>query len=367
MRLKTRQVVVVALSEPWILDPELVNPPPPPPVTPDDPDLLAQYQAELSDYPSAYPALREYGRVVTVHDGDTVTVDVYSDANASVPSTITHPDTGVKYSRIRIRIASIQAPETDWLYGYESTISLRNFLAVNDVVMLRADQDKSADALGNPRVWREMYKKSVLGDWYNVGLHQLDAGWAYAFPLSHEPRNTMNRIVHTKLAAYYGKGVFATPSAHYGKFALSVFPNPEGTDTPAGEYLRLKNLSAGAINIGGWRIGDPSPLSSYLFPAGTTIAAGQEFIIYVGVGTNGGGRFYMGLTKILLNNDYEVAVLHDNTGPSGTSGKIAAITQCINSVNTPIPINVVGAIRSANPEALDLTEPTMGAFPGVGG
>lgn len=370
MRIRTRQVVVVELSEPWILDPDIVNPPPPPPVIPDAPDLLAQYNAELRDYPSTKPMFREYGKVTSVVDGDTIKVDVFSNRDCTVPSTITHPDTGVKYSNMRIRICSIQAPEMDWFGGGSAAVELSNVLKPGDRVELRSDQDKSADAAGNPRVWRSAYKITSADSStdYNLELHMLDSGWAYSFPLSHEPRNTMNRIVHTKLSAYHGRGLFASPSAHYGKFTLMVYPNPEGPDTPAGEYLTLKNTSAAAIDISGWRIGDPSPLSSYVFPGGTVIGAGQTFQIFVGTGTNGGGVFYMGRTTILLNNDFEVAVLHDNSY-GGATGKIAAITQCINSVNTPIPI-MPAAIRTANPDEaeplIDLRTPMID-FPGVGG
>ena len=337
MRVRTRQVTVVELSEPWAPDPDLPLPPMPPPVTPPTPDLLRLYQAELRDHPAKLATFREYGKVTSVHDGDTFTVDFYSDAACTIHRKIKHPKSGRLYSSMRIRMTGIQAPETDWLYGSESTAALQSILPVGSIVALRSDTNTAADSAGNPRVWRETYKWTG-STWYDLSGHMIDVGGAIPYPQAVEPRNSMNRIVRAKIAAFNGTGIYAAPSAYHGKFQLLLFGDPAGDDTAQTEYLTLRNVGTTTVDIGGWRIGDPSPITSYQFPTGTTIAPGVKFKVIVGQGTHSGTTYYMGCTKTLLNNSFEVGVLYDATHAG--AGKVVCLTQNLNgATNTAIPIS----------------------------
>lgn len=336
MRVRTRQVTVIELSEPWAPDPDLPLPPMPPPVTPPTSELLRLYQAELKDHPSRLATFREYGKVTSVTDGDTFTVDFYSDSACTIRRKVKHPN-GVSYSSLRIRMTGIQAPESDWFGGPEATAALQAILPVGSIVALRSDTNTAADSAGNRRLWREVYKWTGT-TWYDLQGHMIDAGKAIPYPLAVEPRNSMNLIVRGKIAAYSGLGLYADPSTYHGQFQLLLFGDPAGADTAQTEYLTLKNVSTASVDVGGWRIGDPSPITSYQFPSGTTIAAGQKLKIIVGAGTHSGTTYYMGCTKTLLNNSYEIGVLYDDSHTG--AGRIVCLTQNLNgATNTAIPIS----------------------------
>lgn len=343
MSLVTRQVATVQLSEPWTPEPEPnpeYTPPPdetpptppgssppappeppylpkPPPVVRPQPDtgLLAKWKSRITANPSTLATFRSYGRVTHISDGDTITVDFYSDAACTKRTSQKHPTEGSHQSGM-IRLIGVQTPESSWHWGAAAEASLASLIPVGSRVQLRGDSNMDLSSSSNTRYSREVFTVNADGSrGENVQLHLLDDGWAFAFPLAKEPRNAQNRIWHMAVAAWYGRGMFAQPSAQYGKVRIiNIMGNPEGADTAKREWCDIRNVTGAAIDLHGWMFGDPSPSKTLHFPAGSILAAGQTARIYVGTGTHnaGAGRYYMGESAPIWNNATgDVAILHD--------------------------------------------------------
>jgi hypothetical protein len=246
-----------------------------------------------------------------------------------------------------------------WAFGPGSEAHLRKTLQVGDRVRLRADANRDATHGGTIRVWREVYKAMPDGSWLNIALEMIDAGWAFAFPLLEEPRNAWNRVAHMKVAMWYGRGMFQVPSAHHGSLRITVNGNPSGADKPGSEWATIRNVSSAAIDLHGWLFGDPSPVSSFTFPAGAILPAGQTCRVTVGKGSdnNATRRYYMDLGRVLWNNDIDVAILHDATK------HVVEVTQVLGGVTCErIPIKPT----TATPVQLGRTQ-VLSGFPGIGG
>jgi len=382
MRLVTRQVAVVVLSEPWTPEPEpnpdYTPPPPeelpdpgappaeapylpsPPPVVvpPPDPAVLTRWKNRLSENPSTLATFRSYGKVTHISDGDTVDVDFYSDAACTKRTSQKHPD-GTSHTSGRIRFIGIQAPESSWHWGASSEASLRSVIPVGTRVQLRSDSNMDLSTSSTRRYAREVFKVNADGSrGENICLHQIDDGWAFAFPLAKEPRNAMNRIAHMAIAAWYGKGMFSQRSPHYGKVHIvNIMNNPAGSDTAKYEWTDIRNTTGAPVDITGWHFGDPSPYETIAFPAGSVLAAGQTARVYVGKGTNNpaAGKYYMQSSDTIWNNSTgDVAILHD-------TGWLVADLAYVGSAGTErIPVNAaVSAVADGRVQVLE--------FPGVGG
>ena len=98
--------------------------------------------------------------------------------------------------------------------------------------------------------------------------------------------------------------------------------NGDGTrDASEDEFVELANPGPGAVDIGGWQVGDDDTGSRYTFPGGTTIAV-NEFVVVFGGGTPTGfppeGKVYTDDGTIgngLSNTGDNVWVITDDPSP----------------------------------------------------
>jgi hypothetical protein len=88
--------------------------------------------------------------------------------------------------------------------------------------------------------------------------------------------------------------------------------DPPGRDVD-GEYVLLRNTTAAAVDMGGWRLHDGKANHSFVFPA-FTLAPGGEVKIWTKRGTNDAGNLFWGERSAIWNNDGDTGTLKDAAG-----------------------------------------------------
>jgi len=88
--------------------------------------------------------------------------------------------------------------------------------------------------------------------------------------------------------------------------------DPPGRDID-GEFVRIENSSAGAINLGGWVLRDEGGKHSYTFPV-FTLPAGRAVLLWSKRGTDDSANLYWGNASAIWNNTGDTAILLDATG-----------------------------------------------------
>jgi large subunit ribosomal protein L20 len=103
------------------------------------------------------------------------------------------------------------------------------------------------------------------------------------------------------------------PTLDYSGLTISFIEyNPEGRDVE-GEYVRISNGSAAAIDLTGWSLRDFATRHVYTFPA-FTLAAGAEVQVWTKVGDDDAANLYWGNRSAIWNNEGDTAVLADTQG-----------------------------------------------------
>ncbi len=123
-------------------------------------------------------------------------------------------------------------------------------------------------------------------------------------------------------------------------------PVTAGPYTGAPDAIELYNAGTGAADLTGWRISDDpafSPAQTYVFPADSTLAAGETLVL-VGIGINGMGELPFGLS----DDSVETIALDD-----GATG--------VDAVEVPAYASVVSWCRVPDGAATwDFCEQTLG-------
>jgi large subunit ribosomal protein L20 len=88
--------------------------------------------------------------------------------------------------------------------------------------------------------------------------------------------------------------------------------NPEGRDVD-GEYVRIVNNTAEAVELQGWKLRDAGSKHTFTFPS-FTLAAGAEVQLWTGEGDNDEGNLYWGNRGAIWNNDGDTALLFNADG-----------------------------------------------------
>jgi len=78
------------------------------------------------------------------------------------------------------------------------------------------------------------------------------------------------------------------------------------------EYVLIKNIGAGALDMGGWKLSDAAN-NTYTFPA-FTLAAGTEVKVWVKTGTDDAANLYWNRASAVWNNGGDTATLRDTQG-----------------------------------------------------
>jgi endonuclease YncB( thermonuclease family) len=261
----------------------------------------------------------ETGVISGIADGDTVSVDIDSAADPQFiapanPSARSYCDERVNpdgtmpadgdLDRCRIRLIGIQAPEKAGASGgsaleqcraSSATQALAAVLPRGTRVQLRSISVRSTeDNYSGGRLARTVYYEATPGTWVDAGRAVLGGGHAMWFPHSlgdaEKPEYAHNleyrRLVDAAAAAR--RGLWS--AGYCGSSAPAavrtwVVSDPIGDDA-GNEYMVVKNDSAAPLDVSGWTVRDSS-LTTFTFPAGTTIGARDHLRVFTGSGAPG--------------------------------------------------------------------------------
>lgn len=105
----------------------------------------------------------------------------------------------------------------------------------------------------------------------------------------------------------------APVAADYSNLTISFIEyNPEGRDVE-GEFVRISNGSAAAIDLTGCTLRDYATRHTYTFPA-FTLAAGADVQLWTKEGSDDAANLYWGKRSAVWNNEGDTAVLADPQG-----------------------------------------------------
>ncbi len=148
----------------------------------------------------------------------------------------------------------------------------------------------------------------VRGSWHDSGSLLVSRG--YALFLANTREFAWNRQYNylAQQAAHRGIGLFDTSFCGFGpdqdlEIGITAHPNAPGDDSinVNGEWVRIGNHGTRPLDLSGWWVRN-SATRRYLFPTGTTIAAGERITVHVGKGTDTVNTLYWGLRSPVFVN-----------------------------------------------------------------
>ncbi|HEV3001791.1 MAG TPA: lamin tail domain-containing protein [Solirubrobacteraceae bacterium] len=237
------------------------------------------------------------GRVVHVHDGDTLEV-------RSAGRTL------------RVRVTGIQAMEQTVYSSFPSrrrgechavaaTNRLEQLVERSRNVVRLAAQDPSSRSGGR---WRRSVAVRAGGGWRDVGEVMVAEGHALWLTNPVEWAWNARYAAAAERAAAQGLRLWDTDACGAGPSAgadLEVRVNwdADGVDVenPNGEWIRVANRSQQDVPIAGWWVRD-SALRRFRFPSGAAVAAGGAVTVRVGRGEASGTVFHWGLDEPAFEN-----------------------------------------------------------------
>ncbi len=241
------------------------------------------------------------GKVTTVHDGDTLSVDVDGDGTTTP---------------IRVRVTGINAMEQSVYssdpakrrgacHALEATARFEQLVRLGGGVVKLTAQDASSQSAARMR--RSVAVK-IDGTWRDVGRVMLREG--RALWLANGVEYAWNATYQHDLK--YGQtarlGLWDTDRCGDGPsqsapLSVRVHWDAEGSDGANlnGEWVQVRNLSGAAVPIGGWWMRD-SHLRRFTFPAGASIPARGSVTVFVGTGTNTATKFFWNRSAPVFDN-----------------------------------------------------------------
>ena len=237
------------------------------------------------------------GKVVHVHDGDTM--EVRSGGN-----------------NLRIRVTGIQAMEQTVYSSYATrrrgechavaaTNRLEQLVRRGGGIVRLAAQDNASRS--GKRLRRSVAVRSG-GAWRDVGRVLVSEG--HALWLTNPDEWAWNAIYadaaerarEQRLRLWHPDACGAGPSAG-ADLDVRVNWDADGVDmgNPNGEWIRVVNRSDRDVPLGGWSVRD-SALRRFTFPGSATVKAGDSVTVRVGRGTAQGSVFHWGLGEPVFEN-----------------------------------------------------------------
>jgi endonuclease YncB( thermonuclease family) len=162
------------------------------------------------------------GKVIRVHDGDTVTL-LSSDGK-----------------KTNIRLQGIDAPELKQKYGAESQKNLERMVMNKQVTIVWTKQDKYRRTVG-----------TIMLEGRDVNIEQVKAGLAWHFKKYEEEQDPADRVTYSK----------AEEEARKAKLGLWQDPNPQ---QPGDYRVQVKEERAGPPPPGGSVIGNKNSKKYHL-------------------------------------------------------------------------------------------------------
>lgn len=236
------------------------------------------------------------GRVLSVDDGDTLTVKVGSRTQ-------------------RVRVTGIQAMElTDYrprqrsgqCHAVEAATRLEALVRQAKGRVRLAAMDHRSESRNRPL-------RSVAvrrgQRWVDVGRTLLLEGLVLWMPSRHEWAWNPRYAVYVERAQAARVGLWATSSCGAGPSEgapLKLWVNWKSDSSqpanPDNEWVRIRNLdAANALHVGGWWLRD-SGLREYRFPSDAVIPAGGLITLYVGDGADDATTFHWRQSEPVFDN-----------------------------------------------------------------
>jgi endonuclease YncB( thermonuclease family) len=240
------------------------------------------------------------GTVKSINDGDTIGVDIAGDRS--------HREYQIRFTGIQAMEETRYSQDVRELRGQCHAVAAAIF--VHRLVRLGhhrvrlTSQHPRTDRIGRP--FRYLAFR-IGGQWQDVGAAEMARGLTLWMNDPSDPlwNSTYNRLGQE--AAQRHIGMFNTTTCGAGPaqsipLKTWVMSNPMGSDTPAGEWVKLRNLDATrTIDLSHWWIRD-SGLRRFTLPAGTHLGPGQTLTLHVGAGTSSGEDFYWGLGNTIFED-----------------------------------------------------------------
>ena len=225
------------------------------------------------------------GKVTFVDDGDTL--DVALDGSRRV---------------VRVRVAGIQAMEQT-VYSRDPAKRRGSCNALQATARLDALVRRARGRVRLTAIHPSSHKRSRLlrsvalridGRWQDLGTIMLREGRVLWLPFTDEPAwNGRYRVLEQE-AALAGRRLWDPRNCGAGpqapaRLRLWVNWDADGNDAANlnGEWIRVRNLDAGAaVPIGGWVLRDAA-LREFRLPAGAVVPAGGSVTLFVAPGSSG--------------------------------------------------------------------------------
>lgn len=237
------------------------------------------------------------GKVVHVHDGDTIEVRVGGRA-------------------LRVRITGIQAMEQTVYSSYAArrrgechavaaTARLERMVRRSRGIVRLAAQDPGSRS---GKRWRRSVAVRSGGAWRDVGQVLLAEG--HALWLNNSVEWAWNgvyaaaaeRAREQRLRLWHPAACGSGPSAD-ADLEVRVNWDADGVDmqNPNGEWIRVVNRSDRDVPLGGWWVRD-SALRRYTFPRWAKVEPGSSVTVRIGRGGAQGSVFHWGLGEAIFEN-----------------------------------------------------------------
>jgi micrococcal nuclease len=242
----------------------------------------------------AYPVPDgEVARVVSVHDGDTITVVVG----------------GV---REKVRLIGINTPEIGECYADEATRRLEELVDGREVLLSTDVND------------RDQYERLLRYVWTDDGFvnaTMVEEGLALARRYAPDTAFADMLDAAQARAEADGRGLWAADACGTATTADVVIsdvrydaPGDDGKNLN-GEWVEIENRGPTAVDLTGWMLKDESASHRYTFPDGFALDPGATVTVYTGCGDDTADEVYWcEQGSAVWNNSGDTAFLSDPSG-----------------------------------------------------
>ncbi len=253
--------------------------------------LLFLSGATLAEEPRVFPIPPAESTVVSVYDGDTLTL--------------------ASGDKIRLRWVNTPELKPPEAYGLEARAATERFVLNRSVTLLLGGE--------NPR---DGYGRVVSGlktDEGDLSLHLASLGLAHVFVIPPDSSDLTALLAAQEAARAAKRGIWSTERYQGVLHITSFHANAAGDDRENvnGEYLRICNVSSSAVDLDGYRITKASG-QSFPIPR-ATIPAGHTFELHSGLGDqlvdpHAQIELFLGSSEPIWGNDGDRATVYDRFG-----------------------------------------------------
>jgi endonuclease YncB( thermonuclease family) len=277
-----------------------------------------------------------YGHTDHTIDGDTVAVRVDGD-----PASMTPP---------HVRNTGIQTMEIGQCHADAATAAMDAMVAGRRVRM--TTNNTAATSLGRPV--RHIDVQSGTS-WVDVQLSQLRNGHALPIILAGDDTRWKAYFTAAQQAAREGTNLWDPDTCRPGpaqttplRVWVSWDANGDDGANINGEYVRVLNSSATALNLSGWQIRTGGQ-DSFAFPSTARVPARGVLTLRVGKGTATSTTFYWGASAPKFPNASVVANKHGSGAylfdPDGDL-RAWSIYPCLTACSSPLAGKVSVSVRA---------------------